>query len=120
MVVMETSTASLHRRGIAIRDVDVSKKVLEAIQVVHSAGYVLGDVRPPNVMIGEVDEVKLIDFNWAGEWTEGDGSDGAVRYPAYMSQGIWTDGIKPMEKINKNPYIDMPAKWLSPNSPCKY
>jgi len=34
------------------RDVDVSKKVLEAIQVVHSAGYVLGDVRPSNVMIG--------------------------------------------------------------------
>ena len=44
-------------------DVDVSSKVLEAVQLVHSAGYVLGDVRPPNVTIGKEDEVKLIDFD---------------------------------------------------------
>jgi len=60
MVVMEYFSGKPSYEGDRHRDVDVSKKVLEAIQVMHSAGYVLGDVRPPNVMIGEGDEVKLV------------------------------------------------------------
>jgi RIO-like serine/threonine protein kinase len=94
------------------RDADVLKKVFEAVKVMHSAGYVLGDVRPPNVMIGKEDQVMLIDFDWAGK-------EGDVRYPAYMSEGIWTDGIEWMEKINKTHDTDMHKKWFSPNSPCK-
>ena len=116
MVVMEYFNGKPSYEGDRHRDVDVSKKVLEAIQVVHSAGYVLGDVRPPNVMVGEGNKVKLIDFDWAGEWKEGE--DG-IRYPAYMTQGIWTDGIEPMERIKKSHDIDMHAMWFSPNSPCK-
>jgi len=116
MVVMEYLEGKPSYVGTSHRDADVSKKVLEAIQIVHSAGYVLGDVRPPNVMIGEEGEVKLIDFDWAGEWKEG---DGGVRYPAYMSNHIWTDGIAPMEKIKKSHDIDMHKRWFSPNSPCK-
>lgn len=116
MVVMEYLEGKPSYVGGRHRDADVSKKVLEAIQIVHSAGYVLGDVRPPNVMIGEGGKVKLIDFDWAGEWKEG---DEGVRYPAYMSKDIWTDGIAPMEKIKQSHDIDMHARWFSPNSPCK-
>ncbi|KAF9470927.1 hypothetical protein BDN70DRAFT_820684 [Pholiota conissans] len=42
------------------------ERVMEAIQLVHAEGYVLGDIRPPNVMVGEECEVRLIDFDWAG------------------------------------------------------
>ncbi|KIM43461.1 hypothetical protein M413DRAFT_25824 [Hebeloma cylindrosporum] len=57
-------------------------------------------------MIGEEGKIKLIDFDWAGEWKEG---DEGVRYPAYMSNDIWTDGIAPMEKIKQSHDIDMHA-----------
>jgi hypothetical protein len=50
MVVMDYFDAKPSYDGDRHRDADVSKKVFEAIKVVHSAGYVLGDVRPPNVM----------------------------------------------------------------------
>ena len=49
-----------------------------------------------------------------GEWKDG---DGGARYPAYMSRGLWTVGIEPMEKIKKEHDIDMHKKWFSPNSP---
>jgi serine/threonine protein kinase len=112
MVVMDYFDGKPSYDGDRHRDADVSKKVLEAIKVVHSAGYVLGDVRPPNVMIGEEDQVMLIDFDWAGE-------EGGVWYPAYMSEGIWTDGIERMEKIKMTHDTDMHKKWFSPNSPRK-
>ena len=104
MVVMEYFDGKHSYEGNCHRDVDVSKKVFDAIQTVHLAGYVLGDVRPPNVMIGEEGDVTLIDFDWAGEWKDG---DGGARYPAYMSKGLWTDGIEPMAKIRKDHDIDM-------------
>ncbi|KAF8808662.1 hypothetical protein BYT27DRAFT_7188628 [Phlegmacium glaucopus] len=112
MVVMEYLEGKPSYEGDRHRDPDVSKKVLESIKVVHSEGYVLGDVRPPNVMIGLDDEVKLIDFDWAGK-------GGVVRYPAFMSDGIWTEGIEPMVKIEKSHDLDMYNKWFSPNSPRK-
>ena len=114
MVVMEYFDGKPSYEGNRHRDEDVSKKVFDAIQVIHLAGYVLGDIRPPNVMIGEDGDVKLIDFDWAGEWKDG---DGGARYPAYMSRGLWTVGIEPMEKIKKEHDIDMHKKWFSPNSP---
>ncbi|EIW58870.1 uncharacterized protein TRAVEDRAFT_37662 [Trametes versicolor FP-101664 SS1] len=65
-----------------------------AVEHLHRAGFVFGDLRPPNLMIedGEEDEdlerrTKLIDFDWAGR-------AGAVRYPLHLSQGIrWAPGV---------------------------
>lgn len=96
---------------------DVSEKVLEAIKLVHSKGYVLGDVRPPNVLVGDNGEVKLIDFDWAGEWKE---DNSGVRYPAYISEdNIWSPGIGRMKCIEKEHDLSMHQKWFSPNSPSK-
>lgn len=71
-----------------------------AVEHLHSAGFVFGDLRPPNLMIkdgkgdggGEEDEdletrTKLIDFDWAGR-------AGTARYPLHLSEGIrWAPGV---------------------------
>lgn len=99
------------------QDEEVSNKVLEAITLAHAAGFVLGDVRPPNVLIGREDgKVQLIDFDWGGQ-VEGEEDEG-VRYPAHMSElPIWIKGVGPMKCIQKSHDLAMHKKWFSPDSP---
>jgi hypothetical protein len=50
--------------------------------------FVFGDLRSPNVMVTGENEVKLVDFDWAGE-------DGQARYSYLMSSPIaWAPGVK--------------------------
>lgn len=59
----EPSPAQLQRyRDWALA---VSARVRSALQQVHDAGFTHGDLHPRNVMLGEHDEVVLIDFEMA-------------------------------------------------------
>ena len=61
-----------------------------AIQKLHDAQLVFGDMRGPNLMLS-ADGVFLIDFDWAGRVDE-------VRYPLNLSRSVrWAKGAKGFE-----------------------
>ena len=52
----------------------------EAVEKLHNAGFVLGDLRLPNVLFSK-GKVFLIDFDWAGK-------SGEARYPRGLSRNV--------------------------------
>lgn len=79
----------------------VQSKVSCAINLLHLNGLVFGDLRPPNVMITKANEVKLIDFNWAGE-------EGQAKYPSLISSDIkWAAGVEALGVIKKAHDLEM-------------
>jgi serine/threonine protein kinase len=84
----------------------VRKDVRQAIELLHDRGLVFGDLRPPNVLIDGDNEVKLIDFDWAGE-------QGQVRFPSLISSSVrWPDGVKAMDIIEYAHDYDMLSRLL--------
>jgi serine/threonine protein kinase len=80
MVVMEyVDGFTLHE----VKRVPLSAKeeVARALQILHDKDHVFGDLRRQNVMITKNEEVKLIDFDWAGKENE-------TRYPLLASRVI--------------------------------
>ena len=76
-------------------------EVLRAIELLHFSGLVFGDLRPPNVIITKANEVKLIDFNWAGE-------EGQAKYPSLISSDIkWAAGVESLGVIKKDHDMEM-------------
>jgi RIO-like serine/threonine protein kinase len=59
---------------------DLHKQIKEIVHSLHDAGYVFGDLRPPNVMVSDR-KALLVDFDWAGAYKE-------VHYPAGLGKGI--------------------------------
>lgn len=60
-----------------------------ALDILHSAGFVHGDLRNANVMVDESGRVCIIDFDWSGE-------HGKIRYPSVMHPKIqWPKGAEP-------------------------
>jgi len=47
------------------RAVRITKKILEALEYIHSHGVVHRDLKPENIMVDENDNIKLIDFGIA-------------------------------------------------------
>ena len=75
----------------------VQLELRRAFDLLYDHGMVFGDLRPPNIMIIKANEVKLIDFNWAGE-------NGQAKYPYLMSPGInWPEGVKALSFIKTGP-----------------
>ena len=73
----------------------VRSTVQKALDLLHSHGLVFGDLRLPNVMITKDGEVKLIDFDWAGE-------EGQAKYLSLLSPGIdWPVGVKALAVMRK-------------------
>ena len=88
----------------------IVQKVQEAVDTLHAAGFVHGDIRRPNIMVREDDEssVMLIDFDWAGE-------AGQARYPVTLNQSDsipWATGTKPRGLIDMT-HDDHMVKMLS-------
>ncbi|HEX4618342.1 MAG TPA: serine/threonine-protein kinase, partial [Steroidobacteraceae bacterium] len=80
------------QRGVTEREaLQFLKRIAEALQVVHQAGMVHRDLKPPNVMLRENDAVALIDFGLARQIEGGTtslqtGKTGVLRgSPYYMS-----------------------------------
>jgi RIO-like serine/threonine protein kinase len=99
MVVMEyidgetlaKAKPSLNKETIEI----VRLKLQKALELLHGQGLVIGDLRSPNVfkLITKARQVKLIDFDWAGE-------EGQTKDPYLISPGIdWREGVKALAVI---------------------
>jgi serine/threonine protein kinase len=100
MVVMEYirgETFTLAKSKMNNDTVETVKSEIKcALTVLHENGLVFGDLRPPNVMITEAKktvQVKLIDFDWAGEV-------GQVEYPHLLSPLVtWPKSARPLSSI---------------------
>lgn len=78
-------------------------QVKRALEILHSADLVFGDLRLPNILItGEEEKVVIIDFDWCKKAGEG-------RYPASLNQeGIdWPKGVRPCSIMEKQHDLDM-------------
>ena len=47
---------------------DVHAQMEKILHLLHSEGYVFGDLRKPNILFDEQGKAKLIDFNWCGQY----------------------------------------------------
>ncbi|KAI6043610.1 hypothetical protein EDC04DRAFT_669504 [Pisolithus marmoratus] len=69
----------------------------QAVEHLHSAEFVFGDLREPNIMVtpGKKFTAQLIDFDWAGK-------EGQVLYPITISPDIaWAPGVGALVPIEK-------------------
>ena len=68
--------------------------VRNAVNELHDASLVFGDLRRPNIMIyktSDGERAMLVDFDWVGQ-------GGQARYPASLNDTgsiIWPAGVKP-------------------------
>jgi serine/threonine protein kinase len=89
----------------------VRLELKRALDLLHDKGLVFGDLRPPNVMITKESEVKLIDFNWAGE-------KGQAKYPYLISPGVdWPEGVKALAVMEANHDLEMLSKLFGRPAP---
>jgi hypothetical protein len=54
------------------------RQVEDVLRILHSAGYVFGDLRSQNVLFDIQGKVKFIDFNWTGRYNVGVQDDGGL------------------------------------------
>lgn len=47
---------------------DALNQLQNALTALHTEGYVLGDLRTPNILFGPKGKVKFIDFDWSGRY----------------------------------------------------
>lgn len=104
---------------------DVHKQIEDIIYLLHSQGYVFGDLRRPNILFDTHGKVKLIDFNWSGRFDMticdmglrndlqkvidenkararvDNESECYAYYPLSMStlEDMWAPGMKPLAPI---------------------
>ena len=110
MVVMEYvegDTFAVAKQKMSEESVETARLAVQrALGLLHDHGLVFGDLRPPNIMITKGGEVKLIDFNWAGE-------EGQAKYPLLISPEIaWPEGVKPLAVMRREHDLDMLSKLI--------
>ena len=79
--------------SITLDDSDTVKRSLwEAVEIMHKARYVHGDLRPQNLLLVN-ERVYIVDFDWAD-------TEGIATYPPELSTKCdWHPGVKPGGKI---------------------
>ncbi|KAF8209668.1 hypothetical protein K438DRAFT_1506882, partial [Mycena galopus ATCC 62051] len=66
----------------------------EIIPVLHTGGYVFGDLQLPNITVAKK-QGKLIDFDSAGKV-------GQAKYPIHLARNIsWPTGVMALGQIEK-------------------
>ena len=85
------------------QDQRFADKLRTAIQTLHDANFVHGDLREPNVLITEDGDMKIIDFDWCGK-------EGEVHYPSDINLGKgvgWDSDVVCGGLIKKNHDLSM-------------
>lgn len=72
----------------------VKEQLLRALQVLKRGNFVHGDLRPNNLLLSSTYDVRIIDFDWAGE-------EGIASYPLSLNVATtaWPPGVEPGGKI---------------------
>ena len=103
MVVMEYIEGTTLGEAKKLLQVPSSAKgqIKEALKHLHNNGLVFGDLRPPNIIITDNGDVKLVDFDWAGV-------HGESQYPFLLSSVLqWPDGVEGLAIMETRHDIDM-------------
>ena len=69
-----------------------------AVELLHNAGYVHGDLRPQNILQMDDSTGPILDFDWAGEV-------GSAKYPCGINMSSscgWHGDVAPGERIEKS------------------
>ncbi|KAH7908691.1 hypothetical protein BJ138DRAFT_1157089 [Hygrophoropsis aurantiaca] len=74
---------SIHQSRELYRTQKVRQRVNAIVDYAHAEGFVLGDIRPPNILVGDNDDIRMVDFDWAGK-------DGEARYPTCRPTALIT------------------------------
>ncbi|KAF7301231.1 hypothetical protein MIND_00687900 [Mycena indigotica] len=88
MVVMDHVKGShWHRDNVSA---SLGNQLRQAVEALHQAGLVYGDLREPNVMVDESGRVQFVDFDWCG-------LEGEATYPLDISMGAidWAADVGP-------------------------
>jgi hypothetical protein len=109
MVIMERLKArdAYHHFRFTLLPASILDDLKSAIDVLHEAGLVFGDLRRPNVLIKETGEGEvqalLIDFEWVG-------LDNQARYPPSLNDSgmiAWAVGVGPHTLMKKEHDLEM-------------
>ena len=68
---------------------DIASHLTTIIGTLHRSNFVHGDLRPENMLITSSNEIRVLDFDWAGNC-------GKAVYPEWVNAQIqWPKGVKP-------------------------
>ena len=91
MIVMDDLRDSYRHPSDSLGMDRPSKAIRALLLALHQSGYVHGDIRSSNILVGNSeDDFMLLDFDWAGRI-------GEARYPMNLnrSEGLWRpDGAR--------------------------
>lgn len=82
---------------------DAQEQIEKVLTLLHTNGYVFGDLRPPNILFDEHQKVKFIDFDWCGRY------DMTIRdenLPDELQKHI--EGNKDHAQVGDGPYAYYP------------
>ncbi|RUS20429.1 hypothetical protein BC937DRAFT_95255 [Endogone sp. FLAS-F59071] len=72
-----------------------------AVKKMHDNGFVHGDLRLPNIMVGPNDSIQIIDFDWAGK-------TGETVYPYFLNPEVdWHEEVNAAVEIKPEHDIHM-------------
>ncbi|KIM32232.1 hypothetical protein M408DRAFT_63552, partial [Serendipita vermifera MAFF 305830] len=89
MVVMERIGVDATEVDQRERTEEMYKKVEQAVDLLHDSGYVFGDLRLVNIVVGKGGDVYLVDFDWCGK-------ENVDRYPITLNDTgaiTWANGV---------------------------
>lgn len=90
---------------------DLYAQLKEILIRLHKRGYVYGDLRPPNVIIRNVNDKRqavLLDFDWAGRALY-------VYYPLFLNKKVFEPvGVAPLDRIKRKHDRACLDHWFGP------
>ncbi|KAK7014818.1 hypothetical protein VNI00_019241 [Paramarasmius palmivorus] len=81
------------------------EQLKQAVDLLGEKGFVHGDIRKPNVLIDGKSNIKIIDFEWAGE-------EGKVQFPVYLNSDEFM-GAKAFDFIQHRHDVDLVERLLN-------
>lgn len=107
MVVMELLEGCRVWGSVEKESDDARKRLQEFLNIFAKKNLVHGDLRPPNVLVGEGNKVRVVDYDWAG-------THNADTYPMAVNPNeIWADGVQAAKPMMKDHDKFMVARLLS-------